>query len=139
MKVTSLSLIVLGVVIGCALSGSALATDKQSASCLDNNSPDKTISRCTEVINRRDQQSPAAVAAAYTNRGNAYLFIGKVDNAIADFTQAIRLKPDADLYTSRGAAYYQKGDVDRAKADWAEAKRLKDSSKPPSNRFRSDA
>jgi len=52
-----------------------------------------------------------------------------VDDAIADFTAAIRISPNADLYTNRGAAYYQKGDMDHAKADWAEAKRLRDPGK----------
>jgi tetratricopeptide (TPR) repeat protein len=116
-------------VICCALAGSAFAADTQHTSCLDPNSPTKTISRCTETINRGDKEPPSSRASAYKNRGDAYLFNGKVDDAIADFTAAIRISPNADLYTNRGAAYYQKGDMDHAKADWAEAKRLRDPGK----------
>ncbi|HMH14437.1 MAG TPA: tetratricopeptide repeat protein [Edaphobacter sp.] len=129
MKLTISSLIVFSFLICSALPASALATDKQHASCLDPNSPNKTIARCTETINRGDKEVLSDRVAAYMNRGNAYSFNGKFDDAIADFTAAIRLNPDPDAYTSRGAAYYQKGDTDRAKADWAEAKRLKDPGK----------
>jgi tetratricopeptide (TPR) repeat protein len=52
---------------------------------------------------------------------------GKDDfnKAIADFTEAIRLKPDcAEAYYCRGIAYAGKGENDKAEADYAEAKRL---------------
>ena len=43
---------------------------------------------------------------------------GDYDRAIADFDQAIQLKPDyADAYYNRGIAYHDKGDYDRAIAD----------------------
>lgn len=125
MKPAISSLSVFCFLLCCALPVSAF----QRTSCLDHNSPDKTITRCTETINRGDSAPSADRADAYKNRGNAYLFNNKFDNAIADFTAAIRLKPDADLYTSRGAAFYQKGDTGHAKADWAEAKRLKEPAK----------
>jgi tetratricopeptide (TPR) repeat protein len=48
------------------------------------------------------------------------------DLAIAEFSEAIRLKPDsADAYSERGIAYHRKGDDDRAIADYTEAIRLK--------------
>ena len=129
MKLPISSLIVFSFLVCSAIPPSVAPTDKQHASCLDHNSPDKTITRCTEIINQGDKELPSDLAAAYKNRGNAYLFNGKIDNAIADFTAAIRLKPDVETYTSRGAAYYQKGDDEHAKADWAEAKRLKEPGK----------
>jgi tetratricopeptide (TPR) repeat protein len=47
------------------------------------------------------------------------------DQAIADFTQAIRLDPDnAATYRERGNAYSDKGDYDRAIADYNQAIRL---------------
>jgi tetratricopeptide (TPR) repeat protein len=130
MKLPSLSLTVFWFLTCCALPTSTLAAEKQRVSCLDPNSPDKTISRCTEIINRGDKELASNRAAACKHRGDAYLFNGKFDDAIADFSEAIRLSRDADAYTSRATAYYEKGDVDRAKADWAQAKRLKDSNKP---------
>ena len=44
-------------------------------------------------------------AAAYNRRGIAYGKKGEFDKAIADFTEAIRLKPDfAVAYLNRGIA-----------------------------------
>ena len=48
------------------------------------------------------------------------------DLAIAEFSEAIRLKPDdADAYSDRGVAYHLKGDWDKAIVDESEAIRLK--------------
>jgi tetratricopeptide (TPR) repeat protein len=50
---------------------------------------------------------------------------GRFDQAIADFTQAIKLKPnDATLYDLRGVAYYAKGDNEKALADHEQAIKL---------------
>jgi len=39
---------------------------------------------------------------------------GDFDPAVADFAQAIRLKPDyAEAYCHRGTAYNRRGDYDR--------------------------
>jgi tetratricopeptide (TPR) repeat protein len=47
------------------------------------------------------------------------------DQAIADFTQALRLDPDnANAYNERGSAYAAKGDYDQALADYNQAIRL---------------
>jgi len=61
-------------------------------------------------------------------RGQAFMYRNKGDNdrAIADFNEAIRLKPnDASAYNNRGLAYAAKGDDDHATADFNEAARLK--------------
>ena len=67
-------------------------------------------------------------ARAYRVRGDAYLQKGDLDEAIADYTEAIRLDPnDAGAYRNRGVAYWVKGDLDKAEkaiADWTEAIRL---------------
>jgi tetratricopeptide (TPR) repeat protein len=45
-------------------------------------------------------------AHSYYLRGNAYKKAGEIDHAIADFTQAINLKPDfANAYTDRAVCY----------------------------------
>jgi tetratricopeptide (TPR) repeat protein len=64
-------------------------------------------------------------AREYSNRGIAYANNGEYDRAIADFTQAIALKPDFALaYSNRGNAYANKGEYDRAIADYTQAIKL---------------
>jgi len=53
--------------------------------------PEKVISGCTVIINTNNESSDD-VAAAFNNRGVAYARVGKYDNAISDFDQAIELK-----------------------------------------------
>jgi tetratricopeptide (TPR) repeat protein len=50
--------------------------------------------------------------------------MSKFDNAITDYTKAIKLCPDeASLYYRRGVAYSGKGNVKKAAADYREALR----------------
>jgi Flp pilus assembly protein TadD len=50
---------------------------------------------------------------------------GDQDKAIADYNEAIRLKPEnARAYFNRGIAYQAKGDLDKAEQDFAKAKAL---------------
>ncbi len=61
----------------------------------------------------------------YYNRGVAYGDKGLYDQAIADYTQAIALKPDyAAAYDNRGWSYEKKGARDQAVADYRAALRL---------------
>ena len=51
-------------------------------------------------------------------RGLAYADKGDYDHAIANFDQAIQLRPDlAEAYYYRGKAYTQKGEKEKAIAD----------------------
>jgi lipoprotein NlpI len=50
--------------------------------------------------------------------------MNRIDLAIADFSEAIKLKPSAEIYTDRGLAYAQTGKVDLALADYAQAIQL---------------
>jgi hypothetical protein len=53
-----------------------------------------------------------------------------MDGAIADFTEAIRRKPDhATAYRSRGLAKRAKNNMDGAKADLAKARQLEEAAK----------
>jgi len=58
-------------------------------------------------------------------RGVAHADLGETDKAIADYTEAIRLKPDdAKAYYNRGVAFEDSGDKSKAEQDFAKAKKL---------------
>jgi len=63
-------------------------------------------------------------ASDYENSAREANSRGDYDQAIADFTSAIRLGATASRYNSRGWSYIQKKDYDRAIADTTEAIRL---------------
>jgi tetratricopeptide (TPR) repeat protein len=59
-------------------------------------------------------------ASEYVRRGNIYLDSGKLDEAIADFTEAHRLDPKNEwALPDRGIAYVWKHDFDKAVEDFA--------------------
>ncbi len=61
----------------------------------------------------------------FLKRGAECLDKGEHDQAIADFTQALKLKPDsAEAYHQRGLAYGDKGQYDQAIADITKALKL---------------
>ena len=60
--------------------------------------------------------------AALVQRGAAYREQGKFPEAIADFTEAIKIKPDdADTYERRAYVYIQLKDYDKALADYTDS------------------
>ena len=68
------------------------------------------------------EKEPAAVPAAYNNRGIAFGKIGKLDRAILDFDRAIVLHPSFDrAYNNRGSAYLLYGHLDKAIEDFDKA------------------
>ncbi len=86
--------------------------------------PDIRIISCTRNI-ESGRFTGQNLAVAFTNRGLAYKRKGQWDRAIADYDEAIRLKPDfVFAFTNRGNAYYYKGQFDRAIADFSNAIRL---------------
>jgi tetratricopeptide (TPR) repeat protein len=65
-------------------------------------------------------------ADTYFNQGKAKYYLGDNQGAIADYTQAIQLKPDyADAYYNRGVAKDDLGDYQGAIADFNQAIQLK--------------
>ena len=86
---------------------------------------DKEIAGCSAVLSR-SRTTNGDRAFALNNRGFAYDVKGDHDRAIADYNEAIRLKPDyAAVFNNRGFVYDKMGDHDRAIADYNEAIRLK--------------
>ena len=87
--------------------------------------PDIRIIACTRNI-ESGRFIGENLAVAFTNRGLAYKKKGHVDKAIADFSEAIRLKSDfVFAFNNRGNAYYRKGQFDRAIKDYDKAILLK--------------
>ena len=82
---------------------------------------DLKIGGCTSAI-RSGQWQGEKLAAAYTNRGEAYGNLGDPARAIKDFDRALRLDPgDARAYYNRGFAYRKLGDTARAIEDYDRA------------------
>jgi len=94
------------------------ADDKSD--CRAGKDADVRIKACSAVI-----QSDAKDATAYNNRGAALQSKGDLDKAMADYDQAISLKPDyASAYDSRARIFVAKGDYTRAVADVTKAGEL---------------
>ena len=55
----------------------------------------------------------------FTLRGETLRYMGRYDQALADFDQAIRMLPDhAPAYTGRGLTFERLGDIERAKSEF---------------------
>ena len=65
-----------------------------------------------------NQESNKDIAKKYYASGLAHAEKGELERAIADYTQAIALKPDyADAYYKRSKAWLRLGEIEKAKAD----------------------
>jgi tetratricopeptide (TPR) repeat protein len=88
----------------------------------DLRTPDVPINGCTAVI-QTGRQVLQNLATAYNNRGVAYRVTGKymgdLDRAVADYDQAIRLKPGyLAAFYNRGLALADKHQYEKAIADF---------------------
>ena len=81
----------------------------------------KAVEANIDSLNRVVQSHPDD-PEAYNTRGVAYAKIGRFDQAIGDFSQAIKLDPrHASAYTNRALAERQTGANDAALADFTHA------------------
>jgi TolA-binding protein len=93
----------------------AQTTAKQTAP--PDNSVEADADYTEEIIFKIDYMT-------YYEQGNAYMDEGEFDKAIANYTQAIRLKSDyVEAYYVRGLAYYSNGAYDSAIADLTQVNR----------------
>ncbi|MBI4833289.1 MAG: tetratricopeptide repeat protein [Planctomycetes bacterium] len=81
--------------------------------------------KAIEIAEKYPDQHFFELHMAYTYRGKKYMTEGRFDQAVADFTKAIVIKPgDALLYHNRGYVYLLKQDIDKAIADFTESIKL---------------
>jgi tetratricopeptide (TPR) repeat protein len=111
--------ILAALVVALTFVGEARADDWALCDKVEN--PDPAIAACTRIIGSK-RVSRDDLAAAYNDRGLAFHGKHDEDRAIADYDQAVRLKPSyAEAYSNRGDSYEAKGDHDRAIADYDKA------------------
>ena len=60
----------------------------------------------------------------YTRRAFQYMQMKEYDRAIADYSEAIQIRPSSGFYERRAKAYERKGDLQHALADTRKAKEL---------------
>jgi tetratricopeptide (TPR) repeat protein len=103
----------------------ATAARAESVSdCNQSRDAQARLQACSDVI-AGQAYNPEQKALAYRNRGNARADAGAGAQAVADFTEAIRLQPgEAGGYAGRGRAKLVVQDVDGAITDYSEALNL---------------
>lgn len=94
-------------------------------SCTGKGPPAQRIAGCTELLKTSRAKNPTR--ASYLNsRGRAFYEDRRYEQAIEDFSEAIRLNPkNPESYFNRGDAYDEKKEFDRAIADYDAALRLR--------------
>jgi serine/threonine protein kinase/tetratricopeptide (TPR) repeat protein len=92
-------------------------------------SPESTPqpTRTTETPRQTAGQPPAGTNVANLfNQARSEADADQNDKAVADYTDAIRLKPDyAEAYNGRGQAYFKLKQFDKAISDYSDAIRIK--------------
>lgn len=111
-----------------ALDGSKAARDESIAEspdyagCVDNKAdPKSRIEACGRLITA-GRGRPEELALAYFGRGYANRRSDKSDEAVADYTEAIKLDPkNKTALNNRGSIYLEKRTFDKALADYEAA------------------
>ena len=116
-----------GVLSSLAASAAAQNTSQNRQACFLSEptySLAQQVAGCTAVINA-GTATTAVLADALYYRGNAYKGQKQYTRAIADYSQAIRLKPDdAGAFYNRGRAYRSQKQYAKAIADFDQVIRL---------------
>jgi tetratricopeptide (TPR) repeat protein len=107
-------------VVAFAAAIATVRTDKSADTCFTQQG-EAAIAACTHAI-RSGRFRGDDLATIYDNRAIELRQRGDYDEAIADYSEALRI--DGELtgaYTGRGLAYEGKAEVDKAKADYLRA------------------
>ncbi len=95
-------------------------TALKEASCLEKlNKNQEAITCLTNLLKRNPEDD-----AGYEARGRIQVKLGRLKEAIADYTRAIQLIPSPTIYKERAAAYEKMGRKDLAAQDRKEAERI---------------
>ena len=124
----------LAVVLMAALPCRALATRSDAgtvppvdpASCwaaIAANDDDKVGSDCGALIDN-EKTAKADRVRALAARAAFFARRDQLDRAISDYSEVLRLEPQADLYNARGELWWKTGDRPKALADFAAAMKL---------------
>ena len=57
----------------------------------------------------------------FFSRAGVYFMLGRLDEAVVDYTSVINLQPAAEVYNARGAVYLKMGKEDLAQQDFETA------------------
>jgi tetratricopeptide (TPR) repeat protein len=93
---------------------------------------DTAIAGCTALIQEGGLDT-AHMAGVSVIRGNAYSDKEMYDQAVADYTKALSLKPDVVAYDGRALIYAKQGHKDLAIADFQAAQKIDSSDETSSN------
>ncbi len=74
-----------------------------------------------EVLNMALVLDPER-AETFFSRGGVNFMLGEYDQAVADYSYVLKLRPAADVYNARGTVYLKMGDTKSAEEDFAAAK-----------------
>ena len=100
-------------------------TQQNIRKCLELGNADEQIYSCTKLINTFGNKYPAPLSAWLHHRADLFIVKGEYTQAMSDFNEAIRLRPDMHFwYVSRGRLYDILKDFDHAIADFNESIRL---------------
>lgn len=112
-------------IVNCLVTGLVYSEDKPDPIMVEGDNAykagqyDVAIAKYTEAIEKNPPN-----ANAYADRALAYKEKKDHDRAIADFNEALRLKPEGFVYYDRGVVYREMGAEDKAIADFTKALKL---------------
>ncbi len=102
-------------------------SDSRQDCFLEKDDPDRAVQGCSDVLAgllKMASVPPQMVQAVYTRRAQAYAAKSDFEHAIADYTEAIRIKEEAGAYHRRGDLYRKLKQFDLAIADYDKAAAL---------------
>ena len=93
----------------------------QATAQLDARKFDEAETQFTAIL-KRDDLDPLQRARALAGRAFAYRNLGDMTKSLADYNEAIRLRPDyADYYNERGNLYFDQSEFAKSVADYTKA------------------